>query len=87
MADAAPPKTYHWRRNNPGRVLDNALRRFEDRVMELLREAGHVQTRRSHVNLTRHLETEGTAGAVTDIVSWPRVLSGAALAELERYTS
>jgi hypothetical protein len=31
------------------------------------------------------LETEGTGGAVTDIVSWPRTLSGAALAELQRY--
>ena len=33
------------------------------------------------------LETEGTGGAVTDIISWPRVLSGAALAEIERYTA
>lgn len=31
------------------------------------------------------LETEGTGGAVTNIVSWPRVLSGATLAELQRY--
>ena len=29
------------------------------------------------------LETEGTGGAVSDIVSWPRALSGAALAALE----
>ena len=33
------------------------------------------------------LWTEGTGGAVTDIISWPRTLSGAALAELEKYTA
>lgn len=33
------------------------------------------------------LETEGTGGAVTEIISWPRTLSGAALAELEKYTT
>lgn len=33
------------------------------------------------------LETEGTGGAVTDIVSWPRTLSSAALTELEKYTA
>lgn len=31
------------------------------------------------------LETEGTGGSVSDIVAWPRTLSGAALAELEKY--
>lgn len=52
--------SYMWRANNPGRVLSNALRRFEDRVLRLMEEAGHAQTRRSHVNLTRHLDLEGT---------------------------
>ena len=32
------------------------------------------------------LETEGTGGAVTDIIAWPRTLSGAALSTLQRYT-
>lgn len=31
------------------------------------------------------LNSEGTGGAVSDLVSWPRVLSGAALAELTRF--
>lgn len=79
MADAAPPKTYHWRRHNPGRVLDNALRRFEDRVMELLREAGHGQTRRSHVNLTRHLDLEGTR--ITELAR-RAAMTNAAMTEL-----
>jgi len=33
------------------------------------------------------LETEGTGGAVTDIIAWPRTISGAALTELEKYTT
>jgi hypothetical protein len=32
------------------------------------------------------LETEGTGGAVSDIVAYPRVLSGAALSQVEKYT-
>jgi DNA-binding MarR family transcriptional regulator len=36
------------------------LRRFEERVLALMSEAGHSQTRLSHVNLTRHLDLEGT---------------------------
>lgn len=79
MADAAPPQTYLWRRHNPGRVLDNALRRFEDRVMELLREAGHFQTRRSHVNLTRHLDLEGTR--ITELAR-RAAMTNAAMTEL-----
>jgi DNA-binding MarR family transcriptional regulator len=79
MADAAPPKTYDWRRHNPGRVLDNALRRFEDRVMELLREAGYVQTRRSHVNLTRHLDLDGTR--ITELAR-RAAMTNAAMTEL-----
>jgi DNA-binding MarR family transcriptional regulator len=49
-----------WRQNNAGRVFSNALRRFEDRVLELLTEWGFPQTRGSHVNLTRHLDLAGT---------------------------
>lgn len=33
------------------------------------------------------LETEGTGGSVSNIISWPRNLSGAALTELQKYTS
>lgn len=51
---------FSWRDHNPGRVLSNALRRFEERVLALMNEAGHAQTRLSHVNLTRHLDLEGT---------------------------
>jgi len=49
-----------WRHANIGRLLNNAVRRFEARVLELMSESGHVETRISHVNLTRNLEVEGT---------------------------
>jgi DNA-binding MarR family transcriptional regulator len=46
--------------HNAGRILGNALMRFESRVMELMVQAGHAQTRLPHINLTRHLDREGT---------------------------
>ena len=49
-----------WRHANVGRLLNNAVRRFEARVLELMSERGHVETRISHVNLTRNLDVEGT---------------------------
>lgn len=46
--------------HNAGRVLGNALMRFETRVLDLMAQAGHAQTRLPHINLTRHLDLEGT---------------------------
>lgn len=46
--------------HNAGRILGNALMRFEARVMELMVHAGHAQTRQPHINLTRHLDRDGT---------------------------
>jgi DNA-binding MarR family transcriptional regulator len=46
--------------HNAGRILGNALMRFEARVMELMVQAGHAQTRLPHINLTRHLDRNGT---------------------------
>lgn len=51
---------YRWRTHNAGRVLNSALRRFEQRVMELMAAAGHTEARGWHVNLTRHLDLDGT---------------------------
>lgn len=79
MTDFVAPQRYLWRRRNPGRVLDNALRRFEDRVMELMREAGQFQTRRSHVNVTRHLDLEGTR--ITELAR-RAAMTNAAMTEL-----
>jgi DNA-binding MarR family transcriptional regulator len=49
-----------WRHANIGRLLNNAVRRFEARVLELMCERGHAETRIAHVSLTRNLDVEGT---------------------------
>lgn len=49
-----------WRHDNIGRLLSNALRHFEARVIELLAEAGHDEVTQSHIHATRHLDVAGT---------------------------
>ena len=49
-----------WRHVNIGRLLNNALRHFEARVVELLAEAGHTEITTHHINATRHLDIGGT---------------------------
>lgn len=49
-----------WRHANVGRLLNNAIGRFEARVLELMAARGHGETRIAHVNLTRNLDVEGT---------------------------
>jgi len=49
-----------WRLRNAGRILSDAVTRFESRVMELMERAGYTETRLSHINLTRHLDLDGT---------------------------
>jgi DNA-binding MarR family transcriptional regulator len=49
-----------WRHANIGRLLNNAVRRFEARVLDLMGESGHTETRIAHVNLTRNLDIDGT---------------------------
>lgn len=49
-----------WRHTNVGRLLNNAERRFEARVFELLAKAGHFEARLTHLNLTRNLDATGT---------------------------
>ncbi len=49
-----------WRFENIGRILNNAVKRFESRVLQLMAEAGHGEARYSHLNLTRNLEISGT---------------------------
>ena len=43
-----------------GRLLNNAVRRFEARVLELMSDSGHDETRIAHISLTRNLDVEGT---------------------------
>lgn len=77
-AIAAPPDD-RWRTDNAGRLLTNALRRFEDRVMALMAAAGHEQTRGWHVNLTRHLDLDGTR--ITELARRAQ-MTNAAMTEL-----
>ena len=49
-----------WRLRNAGRILSDAVTRFESRILELMERAGHAGTRLSHINLTRHLDLDGT---------------------------
>lgn len=61
MAEATGSKSAAaWRHGNIGRLLNNAVRRFEARVLALMSEKGHAETRISHVSLTRNLDIGGT---------------------------
>jgi DNA-binding MarR family transcriptional regulator len=40
--------------------LNNAVSRFEARVLELMVQSGHPQARISHISLTRNLDVRGT---------------------------
>jgi DNA-binding MarR family transcriptional regulator len=49
-----------WRHDNIGRLLNNAVSRFESRVLELMSQSGHPEARISHISLTRNLDRTGT---------------------------
>lgn len=68
-----------WRLGNAGRVLSDAVTRFEARVLDLMVLSGHAGTRLPHVNLTRHLDLEGTR--ITELARRAR-MTNAAMTEL-----
>lgn len=68
-----------WRLQNAGRILGNAVTRFETRVLALMAQAGYTETRLSHVNLTRHLDLDGTR--ITELARRAR-MTNAAMTEL-----
>lgn len=60
-----------WRLTHLGRLLGNALRRFDERVLHLMAHdvnvplalsnlAARAQISAAHIHITRHLELEGT---------------------------
>jgi DNA-binding MarR family transcriptional regulator len=49
-----------WRLNNIGRRMNEAVRIFEGRIIELLRAGGHDELSVAHINLTRNLDEDGT---------------------------
>jgi len=76
---APRPGAQGWRLHNAGRILGDALVRFEGRVLALMARAGYTGTRLSHVNLTRHLDLEGTR--ITALARRAR-MTNAAMTEL-----
>jgi DNA-binding MarR family transcriptional regulator len=49
-----------WRTSNIGRLLNEAIHRFEESVLEKMAAAGHGECTLSHINVTRNLDIEGT---------------------------
>lgn len=49
-----------WRWSNIGRLMNNAVARFEERVLQLLAEKTQSQVRLTHLSLTRNLDLTGT---------------------------
>ncbi|CAM5534075.1 MarR family winged helix-turn-helix transcriptional regulator [Eoetvoesiella caeni] len=49
-----------WRKHNIGRLLNNAITRFESRILQQMDEAGYSGFSLSHITITRNLDIEGT---------------------------
>ena len=54
------PFTPRWRIDNIGRLLNNAIKRFESRILLEMEKAGYGGFSLSHITITRNLDTEGT---------------------------
>lgn len=50
----------NWRHHHVGRHLGNALRRFDERVLRLVREAGYKEDRLIFHTVIRYLDIKGT---------------------------
>lgn len=60
MALAPAQDNTRWRQQNVGRLLNNAVKRFESQILEHLEKAGHGGLSLSHIAITRNLDLEGT---------------------------
>lgn len=49
-----------WRQQNIGRLLNNAIKRFESRILQQMSDAGHGDFSLSHITITRNLDVGGT---------------------------
>lgn len=49
-----------WRRLNVGRLLNNAIKRFESSILQQMSDAGHGGFSLSHITITRNLDVSGT---------------------------
>lgn len=65
-ANAAPKKQrmpaaeLDWRRHNVGRLLNDAIKRFESSILEQMDAAGYHGFSLSHITITRNLDLDGT---------------------------
>ncbi|GGX25623.1 transcriptional regulator [Pigmentiphaga litoralis] len=78
------PRSDQWRRHNVGRLLNNAVARFETRILALMAEAGHHECKLCHIQVTRNLDVDGTR--LTDLAARAGITKqsmGALVAELE----
>ncbi|OLL31280.1 MarR family transcriptional regulator [Burkholderia sp. SRS-W-2-2016] len=49
-----------WRATNIGRLLNEAVHRFEESVLEKMARGGHGECTLSHITVTRNLDLDGT---------------------------
>lgn len=64
-ASPAPSERPHatdpdWRRENVGRLLNDAIGRFESGILRQMEEAGYHGFSLSHITVTRNLDLSGT---------------------------
>ena len=75
---ANPPTADAWRETHLGRLLGQAMRRFDERVLELMARnvevplalanlASRAQVSAAHIHITRHLALEGSR--LTDLAA------------------
>lgn len=57
---ALPVTSDVWRTTNIGRLLNEAVQRFEESVLEKMAAAGHGECTLSHITVTRNLDLDGT---------------------------
>ncbi|ONN65845.1 MarR family winged helix-turn-helix transcriptional regulator [Herbaspirillum sp. VT-16-41] len=57
---AIPASNDAWRATNLGRLLNQAVQRFEESVLAKMVAAGHGQFTQSHISVTRNLDVQGT---------------------------
>ena len=71
MVNSIPSSDHSWRVSHLGRLMGNALRRFDERVLQLMAKdvlvplalsnlAARDQVGAAHIHITRHLEVGGS---------------------------
>lgn len=70
-----------WRTENLGRLLLHALNLCERRVLERLDESGFGTTRQVHLNIMRHVDSDGTR--MSDLATRLGITNGATTQAVE----